>query len=255
MSSAPIVVEPFADSRIRPCTRLGQHSGRAERGVLNRRKPDMDDANQLRVAPAPARPGTHGAAAFLKPPGDEARRRLLQRATEVVGGIGVIATAYPFVASLEPSERARAEGGPVEAAWGDLPVGVLLTVAWRGQPVWLLRRSREMIAALREPNPMLADPDSTRSEQPTACRNSTRSLSPELFVAVGICTHLGCTPGLHLGDSAFDAQNHALGGFLCPCHGSRFDLAGRVVRNVPAPTNLTVPPYAPQGGHRVLIGS
>lgn len=214
----------------------------------------MDDTTQLPAAAAPAGPAAHVAAASLEPLGDSVRRRLLRRATEVVGGIGLIATACPFVASLEPSERARAEGGPVEAEWGSLPVGVLRTVAWRGQPVWLLLRSPEMITTLREPNPMLVDPDSKRSEQPTACRNSTRSLSPELFVVVGICTHLGCTPGLQVGDSAFDAQNHTLGGFLCPCHGSRFDLAGRVVRNVPAPINLTVPPYVLQGDKRVLIG-
>lgn len=187
--------------------------------------------------------------------GDSSRRRALLKTTEVFGGLGLIAAAYPFVASLEPSARARAEGGPVEAVWGDLPVGTLRTVAWRGQPVWLLRRSAAMIASLDEPNPMLVDPESKRSEQPAACRNPTRSLSPELFVVVGICTHLGCTPGLKVGDTTFDAQNHVIGGFLCPCHGSRFDLAGRVVRNVPAPTNLVVPPYVPQDGGRVLIGN
>lgn len=224
------------------------------RVVDHQQKLDMDTIIRARTAPASTAPDMRGPCGSLAPLGDSARRRLLRRTTEVVGGIGLIATACPFVASLEPSERARAEGGPVEAAVGDLPVGVLRTVAWRGQPVWLLRRSPEMIASLRAPNPMLADPHSTRSEQPPACRGPTRSLSPELFVVVGICTHLGCTPGLKVGDASFDAQNQALGGFLCPCHGSRFDLAGRVVRNVPAPTNLTVPPYAPQGGDRVLIG-
>ena len=210
----------------------------------------MDISTSLHP-PLPAEPDTRGS---LEPLGDSSRRRLLRRATEVVGGIGLVAAASPFVASLEPSERARAEGGPVEAVWRDLPSGVLRTVAWRGQPVWLLRRSPEMVAALRRPNPMLADPDSRRSEQPADCSNATRSRIPELFVVVGICTHLGCTPGLKVGDTAFDAQNDTVGGFLCPCHGSRFDLAGRVMRNVPAPTNLVVPPYVAEGSDRVKIG-
>ena len=203
---------------------------------------------------SPGAGGSPESPASIEAVGDSSRRRLLRQTTEVIGGIGLVAAACPFVASLEPSERARAQGGPVEATWGDLPVGTLRIVAWRGQPVWLLRRSPEMIASLRAPNPMLADPGSKRSIQPDACRNATRSLNQELLVAVGICTHLGCTPGLKVGDVAFDAQNHVEGGFLCPCHGSRFDLAGRVVRNVPAPTNLTIPPYALQGANGLLIG-
>ena len=214
----------------------------------------MDVVTNLHAAPATPQTGSPPAIPSLEPGGDSPRRRMLRRTTAVLGGVGLAATACPFVASLEPSERARAEGGAVEAAWGDLPVGVLRTVAWRGQPVWLLRRSAEMIESLRMPNPMLADPDSRRSEQPAACRNPTRSLRPDLFVVIGICTHLGCTPGLKVGDTAFDAQDHAVGGFLCPCHGSRFDLAGRVMRNVPAPTNLTVPAYVPLGAGRVRIG-
>ncbi|MDE1950036.1 MAG: ubiquinol-cytochrome c reductase iron-sulfur subunit, partial [Burkholderiales bacterium] len=137
--------------------------------------------------------------------------------------------------------------------WGDLAPGALRTVAWRGQPVWLLRRSPEMIEALDTPNPALADPESLRSEQPADCRNATRSIRPELFVAVGICTHLGCSPGLHLGDPAFEAQMHG-DGFLCPCHGSRFDLAGRVAKDVPAPTNLVIPIHALLPGGKLRIG-
>jgi ubiquinol-cytochrome c reductase iron-sulfur subunit len=185
---------------------------------------------------------------------DRQRRALLLHTAQVVGGVGVLAAAVPFVQSFEPSARARAEGEPVTASWAALQPGELQTVAWRGKPVWLMRRSPEMIAALSQPNPELADADSLRSEQPQACRNASRSLTPELLVAVGICTHLGCSPTLHLGDSSFDSSIHSLGGFLCPCHGSRFDLAGRVVRNVPAPTNLEIPPHVLQDGQRVLIG-
>lgn len=185
---------------------------------------------------------------------DRRRRQWLLHTAQALAGVGALAAAAPFVASLEPSQRARAEGGPVVASWAALQPGELQTIAWRGRPVWLLRRSPAMIAALAEPNPQLADAASLRSEQPADCRNGGRSLTPELFVAVGICTHLGCSPTLQLGDAQFDASIHSVGGFLCPCHGSRFDLAGRVVRNVPAPTNLEVPPYVLQDGQRVLIG-
>jgi ubiquinol-cytochrome c reductase iron-sulfur subunit len=171
-----------------------------------------------------------------------------------MGGIGLIVATYPLVATFEPSERARAAGEPVDASWVALRPGELHTVAWRGKPVWLLRRSPVMIASLRAFNPELADPASERSDQPSSCRNATRSLNPELFVAVGICSHLGCSPVLKLDDDEFNAGLHGAGGFLCPCHGSRFDLAGRVVRNVPAPTNLEVPPYVLKDGLRVLIG-
>ena len=165
-------------------------------------------------------------------------RRMLVAATSVMGGAGILAAAYPFVASLEPSERARAMGGPVEATFSDLRRGELKTVAWRGKPVWIMQRSSEMMGSLERPNPILADPRSERSIQPSYCRNPLRSRRPDLFVAIGVCTHLGCSPKLTLHDETFDAQIHGPGGFICPCHGSRFDLAGRVVKDVPAPTNL-----------------
>lgn len=189
-----------------------------------------------------------------QPGGDNERRRLLLRATELLGAIGIAGAAVPFVESFEPSEKARAEGAPVDATWNDLAVGQLRTVAWRGRPVWLLRRDASMIAALREPNAQLVDPESKRSEQPANCRNATRSATPELLVAVGVCTHLGCTPQLRLDDPKLESELHGVGGFFCPCHGSRFDLAGRVVRNVPAPTNLTIPPYTLGPAGRVHIG-
>jgi ubiquinol-cytochrome c reductase iron-sulfur subunit len=124
-----------------------------------------------------------------------------------------------------------------------LAPGELRTVAWRGKPVWLLRRSEDMVRALQRPDANLVDPLSKRSTQPADCTNATRSIKPELFVALGVCTHLGCSPKLRFDDPALNAELNAPGGFYCPCHGSRFDLAGRVVKNVPAPTNLEVPDY------------
>ena len=185
---------------------------------------------------------------------DAERRKLLLIATSVVGGAGLLTVAYPFVASLEPSALARAQGGPVQADISTLAVGELRTVAWRGKPVWLMRRSDEMIRALQQPNSDLADPLSKRSEQPASCVNATRSERPDILVAVGVCTHLGCTPILRLDDKALNAELHAPGGFYCPCHGSRFDLACRVVKNVPAPTNLVIPDYKFLGDSTVEIG-
>ena len=171
------------------------------------------------------------------------RRQWLVAATGVVGGVGLLATAWPLVDSMEPSARALAVGGPVTVDVSDLAPGHLRTVSWRGKPVWLMRRTDAMVRALEQPNPALADPGSKRSGQPASCANATRSLHPDLFVVIGVCTHLGCSPVLRLDDAALNAELHAPGGFFCPCHGSRFDLAGRVVKNVPAPTNLEVPEY------------
>jgi ubiquinol-cytochrome c reductase iron-sulfur subunit len=182
------------------------------------------------------------------------RRRILLTAMQFVGSVGLLAAAYPFVASMEPSARARVRGGPFTADLAGLAPGELRTVAWRGKPVWLLRRSDDMVRDLQEQNPALADPLSRRPEQPASCINATRSERPEYFVAIGICTHLGCAPALRLDDAALNAELHAPGGFLCPCHGSRFDLAGRVVKNVPAPTNLEVPNYRFTSSSTVQIG-
>lgn len=184
----------------------------------------------------------------------DAERRRWLCATAVMGGAGLLATAVPFVESLSPSAAARAAAAPVEVDVSGLAPGVLQTVAWRGKPVWIMRRSDAMVQALQRPDAQLADADSKRSLQPAGCRNALRSLKPDLFVAVGVCTHLGCSPTLRLDDPALQAQLQAPGGFICPCHGSRFDLAGRVVRNVPAPTNLDIPPhdYLPDG--RLHIG-
>lgn len=185
---------------------------------------------------------------------DDQRRRMLLAATRIVGGAGLIGAAYPFVASLEPSARDRARGGPVTGNLAGLSPGELRTVAWRGKPIWMLRRSDAMVRALQAANQDLADPLSKRSQQPASCTNATRSERPEYFVAIGICTHLGCTPTLRLDDDALNAELHAPGGFLCPCHGSRFDLAGRVVKNVPAPINLEIPNYLFTSPTTVRIG-
>lgn len=181
-------------------------------------------------------------------------RRLAARTTLAVAGAGLLVLAYPFAESLEPSARARAEGGPVEVDLTRVDVGALRTLSWRGRPLWVMRRSAAMVEALEAPNGNLLDPQSTRSEQPASCRNATRSIRPDVFVAVGVCTHLGCIPTLRLDDAALNAELHAPGGFLCPCHGSRFDLAGRVVRNVPAPRNIEIPPYAFATDMRIRVG-
>ena len=187
---------------------------------------------------------------------DARRRRLLVQATVATGGAGLLVTAvYPFAASFAPSARAKAEGGPVEVDIDTLAACELRTVGWRGQPVWVMRRTAEMVHALEQPDSALADPMSKRSQQPADCTNPTRSVRPDVFVAIGICTHLGCSPRLRLDDEALRERLHAPGGFLCPCHGSVFDLAGRVVRNVPAPTNLVIPEYRFASASSLTIGS
>jgi ubiquinol-cytochrome c reductase iron-sulfur subunit len=174
------------------------------------------------------------------------------------GAVGGVAAAVPFVASFEPSERARAAGAPVEADISGLNVGEQLTVEWRGKPVWIVRRSPEQVAALPKHDAELADPKSERKPDeltPEYARNENRSRKPEYLVVVGICTHLGCSPT----DKFQAGPQPSLpadwpGGFLCPCHGSTFDLAGRVFRNKPAPDNLEVPPHMYLSDTRLLIG-
>ncbi|MCW5636680.1 MAG: ubiquinol-cytochrome c reductase iron-sulfur subunit [Rubrivivax sp.] len=187
-------------------------------------------------------------------PEDPERRTWLATAS-LTGGAGVLSTAVPFVASMAPSERAKAIGAPVEVDLHGLAPGELRTVEWRGQPVFVLRRSGAMLEALAGHDEWLADPQSRRSAQPEFARNAGRSARPELGVLVGICTHLGCIPTFRPTPGARDIGPAWPGGFFCPCHGSKFDLAGRVFKNVPAPTNLTVPPYGFVGPSRLLIGS
>ena len=188
-------------------------------------------------------------------PSIDRNRRFWITATSVTGGIGLAATAVPFVESFAPSERTRALGAPVEAGLKDAPEGVLRTIAWRGKPVFVLERTPSMLEALSGHDPLLADPASHRSEQPEYATNATRSIRPEVLVLVGLCTHLGCIPTFRPTPGSPDLGASWPGGFYCPCHGSKFDLAGRVFKNVPAPTNLVVPPYVPLDGGRVLIGN
>lgn len=173
------------------------------------------------------------------------------------GAIGGVATAIPFVSSFAPSERARAAGAPVQVDISSLQPGQKLTVEWRGKPVWILRRTPEQVAELATLDPLLADPASQRTQYPTPeyARNPHRSIKPEFFVGVGICTHLGCSPG----DKFTPGPQPSLpddwvGGFLCACHGSTFDLAGRVFKNKPAPDNLEVPPHMYLSDTVLLIG-
>ena len=192
---------------------------------------------------------------LTEPGASDPERRTWLLATTAVGGGAAVATAVPFVAPFAPSERARAMGAAVEVDIGDIPPGGMKTVEWRGKPVWIVRRTPEMLAALRGPEAELADPNSHRDQQPEYARNAIRSVRPEIFVAVGICTHLGCSPST----APAGAGNRSLpsdwpGGFFCPCHGSTFDGAGRVFKNRPAPTNLEIPPHQFVGDTRLLIG-
>lgn len=184
----------------------------------------------------------------------QTRRRVLVAATALVGAVGAGYALVPFVASMTPSARARAAGAPVQADIGKLEPGALLRVEWRGKPVWVVRRTPEMLAALPSNDPKLVDPASEVPQQPEYCRNPTRSIKPEYFVAIGICTHLGCSPTYRPDIAPADLGSDWLGGFFCPCHGSRFDLAGRVFKNVPAPTNLVIPRHTFLDDRTLLIG-
>lgn len=182
-------------------------------------------------------------------------RRTWLLAAGSMGAAAALTTAVPLVSTLAPSERARAMGAPVEVDIADLQPGELRTVEWRGKPVWVLRRTPEMLAGLAPLAGQLADPDSRRDQQPAYATNAQRSIRPEVLVVVGICTHLGCSPSaVPQGSANPSVGAHWSGGFLCPCHGSTFDLAGRVFKNKPAPTNLEVPPHRYASDTRLLIG-
>ncbi len=188
---------------------------------------------------------------------DKSKRGFLVAATSVVGGVAATAAAVPFVASMLPSERAKAAGAPVEVDISRLGPAEKLTVEWRGQPVWVMRRSKEMLDTISKSSDLVSDPRSERKKDeltPPYARNEYRSIKPEVLVVVGICSHLGCSPQdkLKPGAEAFDTNWQ--GGFYCPCHGSLFDLAGRVYKNKPAPDNLKVPPHAYLSDTRIVIG-
>jgi ubiquinol-cytochrome c reductase iron-sulfur subunit len=186
---------------------------------------------------------------------DTRKRKFLIAATTAFGGVAAAGVAVPLVMSMLPSARAKAAGAPVEVDISKVEPGMLLTVEWRGKPVWIVNRTKEMLDLLAKHDDQLSDPKSEQPQQPDYCKNATRSIKPEYLVAVGICTHLGCSPSekLKLGsDSGLGADWP--GGFFCPCHGSRFDLAARVYKNVPAPINLEIPPHQYLSDAKLLIG-
>jgi ubiquinol-cytochrome c reductase iron-sulfur subunit len=183
------------------------------------------------------------------------RRHFLTVATAVTGGAGVIATAVPFVASFRPSARAQALGAPVTVDVSKLEIGALAKIEWRGRPIYVLHRSDAMLKTLDRDVALLDDPKSEKSEQPSYATNPHRSQRPEFLVMEGKCTHLGCAPLPRFEVGPADLGSEWPGGFYCPCHGSKFDLAGRVFAGVPAPTNLVVPPYRFINDSTILIGS
>jgi ubiquinol-cytochrome c reductase iron-sulfur subunit len=185
---------------------------------------------------------------------DTRRRKFLIAATSAVGGVAAVAVAAPLLMSMMPSARAKAAGAPVEVDISKVEPGMLLTVEWRGKPVWIVNRTKEMLDLLGKHDDKLTDPTCEQPQQPVYCKNATRSIKPEFLVAVGICTHLGCSPTYRKEVGAADLGADWPGGFFCPCHGSRFDLAARVFKNVPAPTNLVIPPYQYLSDTKLLVG-
>lgn len=174
---------------------------------------------------------------------DQSKRQFLTTALTVVGAVGTGYLAVPFLSQMQPSVKTMAAGAPVEIDLSKMETGQLIRVAWRGKPVWVLNRTPEVLATLKTLDGELRDPDSSDSIQPASSKNAGRSIKPEIFVAVGLCTHLGCSPTFRPEVSPPDLGDKWQGGFFCPCHGSWFDLAGRVYQGVPAPTNLEVPPH------------
>ena len=185
---------------------------------------------------------------------DKGKRRLLTTAAGAFGGVGAACVAVPFVLSMQPSAKARAAGAPVEVDISKIEPGQRIIVEWRGKPVWVVRRTKEMLDMLPTLNDQLRDPDSKDEQQPDYAKNPSRAIKPEYLILVGICTHLGCSPGFWPDLAPEDLGSEWKGGFFCPCHGSKFDLAGRVHKGVPAPQNLEVPPHQYVSDYRVLIG-
>jgi len=186
-------------------------------------------------------------------PVDNSRRRFLTAATSVVGGVGVVGLAVPFIGSWNPSARAKAAGAPVEVNVGKIEPGQLIRAEWRGKPVYVVRRTEETVASLTALDDQLRDPNSEEPQQPEYATNTHRSIKPEFMVALGVCTHLGCAPTYHKGDFEEFVEG-VPDGFFCPCHGSKFDMAGRVFQSVPAPTNLVVPEHSYTSADTLLIG-
>lgn len=185
---------------------------------------------------------------------NHARRRFLTVATTGVGVVGAGFVATPFVGSWNPSAKAKAAGAPVKVNISKLESGQMVTEEWRGKPVYILRRTPEMLARLEQVKASVSDPESANSVQPDYCKNPHRSIKEEILVLVGLCTHLGCAPKNRFEVAPEDLGMDWVGGFFCPCHGSKFDLAGRVYKDVPAPTNLEVPPHRFESDDIIVIG-
>lgn len=182
------------------------------------------------------------------------RRRFLVAATSVVGAAGAVGAAVPFVGSWFPSAKAKAAGAPVKVNISKIEPGQQIVAEWRGQPVFILNRTEEMLQALPKLNPELADPSSQASVQPEYVNPEARSIKPEILVLVGLCTHLGCSPSFRPEVAPADLGAQWLGGYFCPCHGSRYDLAGRVYKSQPAPLNLPVPPHSYESADVIVLG-
>lgn len=184
----------------------------------------------------------------------QGRRRFLIGATAAVGGVGVVGAAVPFVASWNPSAKAEAAGAPVTVNISKIEPGQQVTVEWRGKPVWIIRRTDEMVGNIEKLNDKVKDPQSEAPQQPTYINGILRSLKPEFAVLVGLCTHLGCVPSYRPEVAPADLGDEWLGGLFCPCHGTRYDMAGRVYKAQPAPLNLEVPPYRYDDDATLTIG-
>jgi ubiquinol-cytochrome c reductase iron-sulfur subunit len=185
---------------------------------------------------------------------DLSRRKFLTSATIGVGAVGAVLAAVPFVASWQPSERAKALGVPTELDLSKLDAGQMVIILWRKQPIYVVRRTPEMVASLKGHDDQLKDPKSADSEQPDYAKNEIRARKPEILVLIGICTHLGCLPKQHFAAGDPELGPTWPGGYLCPCHGSRFDLAGRVFDGSPASVNLRIPPYSFPNESRLIVG-
>lgn len=185
---------------------------------------------------------------------DHSKRRWLFAATTAAGGVAAAGAGAPFVLSLMPSERAKAAGAPIEVDIGAIAPGTMISVEWQGKPVWIVHRTKQMLDLLPKHNADLADPTSSVPQQPEYCNNPNRSIKPEFLVVLGICTHLGCSPTFRPEVAPPDLGEKWSGGWFCPCHGSRFDLAARVFKGVPAPTNLIIPPHKYLGDTKLLVG-
>ena len=182
------------------------------------------------------------------------RRRFLILATSGAGGVAALGVATPFVASFFPSEKAKAAGAAVEIDVSKIESGQMITAEWQGKPIWVVNRTAQQLKDLKALDGAVSDPKSEVEQQPENCKNETRSIKPNIFVAIGICTHLGCSPTYRPDVAPADLGSAWKGGFFCPCHGSKFDMAGRVYKGVPAPTNLVVPPYKYLSDTTVLVG-